>query len=236
MVKTARPLWLSHCIALSLILLLIIGLAQAACVQDTWIEVPPLHPGDMTSAELEVWQVELGRINDAMEEIDDEHEYKRKEYECDGFSDYSAGELAKRCFRVKRAMSYTFQYPDGRTGPHHWLFVIVEVGDREVWAPVECTPPNGERQKQYECDCCDAPDDGCPGVRIGQFPRMADEAYHGLVTGEVRLGQKFDERYFGNIIVWDVATMPECSDSSSPGRESGGRETCPADRLVVLAC
>lgn len=235
MLKTARGSRLSHCITASLVLLLIAGLAQIACVQDTWIEVPHLHPGDMTLSELEAWQAELGMINDALEEINDEHEYKRKEYECDSFSDYTAGELAGRCFAVRRAMSYTFQYPDGRTGLHHWIFVIVEVGDRELWVPVECTPPNGERQKQYECDCCAEAEDVCARMRIGQFPRIADEAYHSLAIGELKPGQRFDERYFGSIIVWDVAGAAGC-EAPMPfdrGLWGGGAHT--TDSVAIVA-
>lgn len=236
MVKTRRPLYLSYVVAGLLALLLLVGLAQIACVRDTWTEVPPFHPGDMTPAELQAWQAELARINDALEEINDEHEYKRKEYECDSFSDYTAGELTKKCFTVRRAMSYAFVYPDGRTGLHHWLFVIVEVGGREILVPVECTPPNGERQKQYECDCCEGSDSGCAGLRIVQFPRVADAAYHSLVTAELRPGQRFDERYFGSIIVWDVAPTEQCSDSPPPDYDTDPALRLPSCRHDDFAC
>ena len=222
---------LLRCVGAALVL--IAGLAGVACVQDTWVEVPALHPGDMTPSELEAWQVELGRINDALTEIDDEHEYKRKEYECDSFSDYTAGELAARCFVVKRAMSYTFQYQDGRTGLHHWIFVVVQIVGREVWVPVECTPANGERQKQYGCDGGAGANGGCPSLRVGQLPRVADEAYYSLVASALKSGQRFDERYFGSIIVWDVAT--ECSAPLPTDREPAGGRACPPGNAVVLA-
>jgi hypothetical protein len=215
------------------LVLLIAVLAGAGCVHDTWIEVPTLHPGDMTLSELEAWQMEVARIDDALEEINDEHEYKRREYECDSFSDYTAGELTGRCFVVKRAMSYTFQYPDGRTGLHHWIFVVVEIGSRELWVPVECTPPPGERQKQYGCDGAEA-DGGCQGLRVRQFPMVADEAYHSLLAGELKPGQRFDERYFGSIIVWDVAAA-ECTATSPPDRQYGGGRACLSDRVAILA-
>ncbi|MFP3898980.1 MAG: hypothetical protein ACLFVD_06685 [Dehalococcoidia bacterium] len=230
MVKMRGTSRIPHFIAASLMLVLLTSLFQIACVRDFWVEVPPLHPGDMTAAELDVWQAELGRINGALQEINDEHEYKRKEYECDSFSDYTAQELAKECFTVKRAMSYTFEFPDGRTGVHHWLFVITEVGDREGWVPVECTPPNGERQKQYESDCCDASDGQCPAARIEQFPRVATETYSYLATAEQALGERFDESYFGTIIVWGVTPMPKCTENSLMG---GG--ACSPGRAAILA-
>jgi len=184
----------------------------------------------MTAAERQAWHIELGRIHDALEDINDEHKYRKKEYECDNFSDYTAGELAKKCFTVKRAMSYTFETSDERTGLHHWVFIIVKVGDREVWVPIECTPPDGQRQKQYECDCCDPPDDRCPNVRIDQWPKIADKAYYDLVTGELQSGQRFDERYFGNIIVWDVPIMAQCRDPLPVDSD-----THPIDELAILA-
>lgn len=230
--KTAGPLRLSYFVAASLIVLLI-SFVQTACVRDVWVEVSPLHPGELTPSQLQAWQMESARINQALEEINDQHEYRRKEYECDSFSDYTAGEMATKCFTVKRAMSYTFEYQDGRTGLHHWIFIVVEIGAKEVWVPVECTPPNGERQKQYECDCCDGPSDVCPGGRIVQFPRVADEAYQALTTGDLKPGQRFDSRYFGNIIVWDVATMPECGDCSSPDPEPSYHPLYPTDGLVL---
>ena len=232
-VKPSRSMLLVRSTAASLILLLLVGLAHFACVQDTWVEVPPLHPGDMTQTELEAWQSELARIKDALEEINDEHEYRRKEYECDSFSDYTAGELTKRCFIVKRAMSYAFEYPDGRTGLHHWLFIIVEVGGREVWVPVECTPPNGERQKQYECGCCDTLDGPCPGMRIVQFPRVADEAYHALAAGDLQPGQRFDKRYFGNLVVWNVSVTAECGNSPPTDSERLSHQPCPRGEFII---
>jgi len=232
--KTTISRRVSHFTAASLIALLLIGLVQPACVRDVWVEVYPLHPGDLTPSQLQAWRVESSRIDEALEGINDQHEYIRREYECDSFSDYTAGELARKCFTVKRAMTYTFEYPDGRRGLHHWLFIVVEVGGRELWVPVECTPPNGERQKQYECDCCDEPGGACPGLRIIQYPRIADEAYHALATGGLKPGQRFDGRYFGSIIVWDVATVPECSDSPSPDREPPVHPPHPADGLVIL--
>jgi hypothetical protein len=230
MVKPSRVVAVSFCIAVCLIVLPMIGLAQLACVQDFWIDVPPLHPGDMTQRGCQAWQVESGRINDALVAINDEHEYERKEYECNDFSDYTAGELAKECLTVKRAMSYSFEYPDGRTGLHHWVFIIVKVDGREVWVPIECTPPNGQRQKQSECDGCDALDDGCADRGTDEWPKIAHEPYYDLVTGELESGQRFDERYFGSIIVWDVATMTECRD---PLPVNSG--TLSAGRLAILS-
>jgi hypothetical protein len=233
MVRPRRALLLARSAAASLILILLIGLAYFGCVQDTWVEVHPLHPGDMTETELEAWQVELARINEALQEIDNEHEYRRKEYECDSFSDYTAGELTGRCFIVKRAMSYAFEYPDGRTGLHHWLFIIIEVGDREVWVPVECTPPNGERQKQHECGCCDGPDGRCPGMRMVQFPRVADETYHALAMSVLKQGQRFDSRYFGSIIVWDAIAVLECGTPSPEASEPPPHQPCPRDEFII---
>jgi len=228
-IKPSRVVAASFYIAACLVLLPVIGLAQLACVQDFWIEVPALHPGDMTQRECQAWQVESGKINDALAAIDDEHEYKRKEYECNNFSDYTAGELAKECFTVKRAMSYTFEYPDARTGLHHWVFIIVKVGDREVWVPIECTPPNGQRQKPSECDGHDPLDDGCGDSGSDRWPKIARQSYYDLVTGELESGQRFDERYFETIIVWNVTTMTECRD---PLPVNSG--TLPAGRLTIL--
>jgi len=228
-IKPSRVVAASFYIAACLVLLPVIGLAQLACVQDFWIDVPPLHPGDMTQRECQAWQVESGKINDALAAINDEHEYKSKEYECNDFSDYTAGELAKKCFTVKRAMSYSFEYPDGGTGLHHWVFIIVKVGDREVWVPIECTPPNGQRQKPSECDGCDPLDDGCADSGTARWPKIAGEPYYDLVTGELESGPSFDERYFGSIIVWNVTTMPECRDPLPVNSD-----TLPAGRLAIL--
>lgn len=230
MVKMRWTFRSPHVVTASLMVILLAGLVQLACVQDFWVDVSPLHPGDMAPAELEIWQAELARINEALEGINDEHEYKRKEYECDSFSDYTAQELAKECFTVKRAMSYTFEYPDGRTGVHHWLFIVVKAHDTEVWVPVECTPPNGETQKQYESDCCDAPDGQCPTIRIEQLPRIAYEGCGYLATVDPAPDRRFEERYFGSTIIWDVAAAQECR-----GGMFVGSGACPGSKSAIVA-
>ncbi len=142
-------------------------------------DLQPQHPKDLTEQELQEWYEHQDKIEEALEEIDDPHTYKRKEYECNKFSDYTANELAKKGFKVKRAMTEDF---DGE-GQHHWVIIIVKVGDKEIWVPVECTPPEGQKQKQEG--------------RLDQWPRIP-------VQPDESGRSKFDKRYFKGVKVKDV--------------------------------
>lgn len=180
---------------LVLVLLITAG-SQVALGQIGWTDtdLPYLNPADLAEAERRAWDTWLERFNAALDAINDENPYRTGEYECNRFADSTARELQLRGFTVKRAMSTSFQAWDGTTGQHHWVFVIIGVRNEadeetEVWVPVECTPPEGERQK----------DEG----RAARWPRIPFEGDGGGV-GREALGDRFDPRYFRGVCIRDA--------------------------------
>lgn len=220
MAEKKRTLWIPHCIAALIILLLMSAFAQVAHGQADWTEknVSPLHPKDMTQTERQEWDKKLDEINKALDEISDPNEYERNEYECNKFSDFTAAKLEEKCFTVKRAMSTEFEFPDGTTGQHHWVFIVTKVDNKEVWVPVECSPPEGQKQKQEE--------------RVDQWPLVAHDKGYFDPEGRLRPGDKFDERYFGKIKVKDVPKTTQCRDPLAALMKTVPFAICTRDALT----
>jgi len=197
---------------LILIFLFAYPLPAAYCQAD-WKQsnVVHLHPKDMTEQERQQWTDKLKKIEDALEEVSDPNKYEKGKYECNNFSDFTAQQLAAKCFTVKRAKSTKFRFADNTTGEHHWVFIVTKVGNKEVWVPVECSPPEGEKQKGEEWESLQRRDKiRTPG---DQWPKIAyDEGYCDPNTGAPKFGGKFDERYFGNIQIKDVPKPEGCTD------------------------
>jgi len=185
----------------------------AAYSQADWKQsnVVHLHPKDMTEHERRQWTNKLKTIEDALEEVEDQNKYEKGKYECNNFSDFTAQQLAAKCFTVKRAKCTKFRFADNTTGEHHWVFIVTKIGNKEVWIPIECTPPEGERQKGETWDSPQRADK----VRspADAWPKVAyDEGRSDLDIPDLGLCDKFDERYFGNIQIKDVPKPEGCTD------------------------
>lgn len=198
-------------LAMTLVLLLC---ALIAVADGGWTDkqVEAVHPKDMTQVERAQWNEKMQKLEQALEQVNDPNKYEEGKYECNDFSDFAAKKLAEMCYTVKRAKSMQFTFPDGTKGEHHWVFVVVKVGDRVVWVPVECSPPEGEKQKGEKWDDPQRQERN-PRMEGDQWPWVEyEKEYFDPDTLKLMPGYKFNDRYFGKLKIRDVAKKQGCAD------------------------